>query len=184
MTDIANVDIPNSSILGYPNTASGTLTLSQKVRITTTGAATYKIRSGAGGGGVIYNTNATNTGSAGQGTSKITWTKIAGFLPTTGITDIPNSPNSTLQAIAITNRATGGQIGSAATTVNINSAFNVSQTSTGQILILPNPTAGVPSRLVSVSNTGSASFTMYGNIISVGESRLFVWTGVAWNIIP
>jgi hypothetical protein len=101
-----------------------------------------------------------------------------------GTTGIPNSPSSTLQAIAITNRATGGQIGSAATTVNINSAFNVSQTTTGQILILPNPTAGVPSRLVSVSNTGSASFTMYGNIISVGESRLFVWTGVAWNIIP
>jgi hypothetical protein len=83
-------------------------------------------------------------------------------------------------AVAITDKATGGNIGSAASTVDGATTFNVNQTTASQTLTLPSPTTTTAGRIVYVNNVGSASFTMYGSVIASGASNAFMWNGSAW----
>jgi hypothetical protein len=81
---------------------------------------------------------------------------------------------------------TGGVVGTAAATVDTYNNINVAQTTTGQSLSLPNPTAvavgTTTGKVITVSNTGSASFLMYTTQISASSpSAQFVWNGTAWN---
>jgi hypothetical protein len=83
-------------------------------------------------------------------------------------------------AMTISDLPTGGNIGTAAATVDIKTTFNVNQTTAGQTLTLPNPTDTTSGRIVYINNVGSASFTMYGSVIASGKSNAFIWNGTAW----
>lgn len=85
-------------------------------------------------------------------------------------------------SVTLGNFATGGVVGTAAATVDVANNLNIAQTTTLQTLTLPSPTTTTAGKLVTVSNTGSASFTMYGSQIASGTySSGFVWTGTAWQ---
>lgn len=98
------------------------------------------------------------------------------------VTNIPNGPGSTLAPVAIANLPTGGNIGTAATTVDINSAFVITQTTASQTITLPSPTLPTGSRLVTVqSGSGSTnSFTIYGETLSASQAVDLLWNGTAW----
>ncbi len=81
---------------------------------------------------------------------------------------------------AISNLSSGGQIGTAVTTVDVFSAFAVTQTSSGQALLLPSPTIGTAGRVVIVSNSGTASFTMHGLTIGPNQQAQYIYSGSAW----
>jgi hypothetical protein len=100
-------------------------------------------------------------------------------------TNIPNSPSSTLAPVAIADKPTGGNIGTAATTVDVNSAFVVTQTTASQTITLPAPTAPTGSRVVTVQNatTSTTSFTIYNSILAIGQSIDLFWNGAAWSIV-
>ena len=82
--------------------------------------------------------------------------------------------------VAIGNLASGGAIGTAATTVDMGTAFAVAQTTSGQTLTLPSPTNVKAGRLAYLINTGSVSFTAYGSTVAAGASVVVVWNGSAW----
>lgn len=84
---------------------------------------------------------------------------------------------------AITNKAAGGNIGTAANTVDKDSAFNVNQTTAAQTLTLPNPTVTTAGRHAYVSNIGSTSFTMLGIVLNNGASLHALWNGTAWSLV-
>jgi hypothetical protein len=83
----------------------------------------------------------------------------------------------------ITNKATGGDIGTAADTVDIDSSFNVNQTTAAQTLTLPTPTTATAGLLAYVNNVGSTSFTMLGKVLPAGAGLIAKWTGAAWSLI-
>jgi hypothetical protein len=99
--------------------------------------------------------------------------------------NIPNSPSSSKAPIAITNRATGGDIGTAVATVNAGSHFILTQTTVGQTVTLPIPTLATASRMVTLeSGVGStATFTLYGKTVLAGEAVVLQYNGTAWKII-
>lgn len=84
---------------------------------------------------------------------------------------------------AITNKAAGGSVGSAATTVDISSTLNINQTTAAQTLTLPDPTNTASANRVIVNNVGSTSFTLLSTVISPGAGIYVDWTGSAWSVI-
>jgi hypothetical protein len=87
------------------------------------------------------------------------------------------------KVLAVANVSGGGNIGTAAATVDIFSSFDVNQTTAGQTLTLPTPTTATTGRMAIVSNVGSQSFTMLGATVATGGSLLAKWTGAAWSKI-
>lgn len=87
------------------------------------------------------------------------------------------------QPVAITNKASGGSVGSAATTVDIASQLNVNQTTASQTLTLPDPTNTSADTQISVNNVGSVSFVILSTTISPGAGIIAAWTGSAWSAI-
>lgn len=84
--------------------------------------------------------------------------------------------------VSISNKASGGSIGTAAATVDIATLIVVNQTTASQTLTLPSPTDTTPGMVVGVTNVGTESFdiglkTVAGN----GTIVLFWWDGGAWN---
>lgn len=102
-----------------------------------------------------------------------------------------NTPRATLHnegstiygALAVANLAAGGNIGTAATTVDVKTTFNINQTGANQTITLPNPTNTTAGRIAYVNNIGSVTFTMYASRISPGSSRAFIWNGTAWTFL-
>ena len=85
--------------------------------------------------------------------------------------------------IVISNKPTGGPIGTAANTVNKGSLFHINQTTSGQTLTVPNPTATNFSKFIYVLDIGSASFTLSpGGSLTPGTGVILVWTGTNWNV--
>ena len=86
--------------------------------------------------------------------------------------------------IAVTNKATGGSIGTAATTVDLGTVIAVNQTTASQTLTLPNPTDTTAGAVIVVLSVGSAGFTINGTVLTASNSTqakaIFVWTGAAW----
>lgn len=80
----------------------------------------------------------------------------------------------------IANIAAGGNIGTAATTVDYGSSFHINQTTAGQTLTLPNPTTSEVGQVVVVLNVGTASFTMHGVTVEATTGASFQWSGTAW----
>jgi hypothetical protein len=85
-----------------------------------------------------------------------------------------------LNPVILGDFAAGGDIGTAAATVDIRSAFEVAQTTAAQVLTLPAPTSGDHGRIAYVANTGSQAFTMYGKAITPATYSIFYWNGAAW----
>jgi len=110
--DSSNNIVANSSSEYYNALgSSGTnlnISVGNKVFITTSGSATYKL-SGIGGGGVftvtVYNAVASNSQLSGN--SKITYRKISGFLPSSGQTVDYGSYTKTSQSITAVADLTG-----------------------------------------------------------------------------
>lgn len=83
----------------------------------------------------------------------------------------------------ITNKPSGGSIGSAATTVDVVSLFNVNQTTAGQTLTVPNLTTATAGKTIHVNNVGSVSFTLTpGGVIPVGYGVILRWDGTQWSV--
>lgn len=97
----------------------------------------------------------------------------------------PNSPQGQVAPLAVANLATGGNIGTAATTVNINSSFILTQTTAAQDVTLPDPTDASPSRLVVLQSSSSStvSFTFYGVTVNASDVLSVNWDGAAWSVI-
>ncbi len=91
-----------------------------------------------------------------------------------------NQGSTLFDSIAVADVAGGGNIGTAATTVDVATTFDVNQTTAGQTLTLPNPTTATSGRIAFVNNVGSVSFTMYDSVIAAGQSNTFIWNGSAW----
>ncbi|MFN8317137.1 MAG: hypothetical protein U0T32_11890 [Chitinophagales bacterium] len=85
--------------------------------------------------------------------------------------------------IVISDLPSGGSIGTAANTVNKGSLFHINQTTSGQTLTVPNPTATNFSKFIYVLDIGSASFTLSpGGALTPGTGVILVWTGTNWNV--
>jgi hypothetical protein len=84
---------------------------------------------------------------------------------------------------SISDLAGGGDIGSAATTVDVDSSFNVAQTTAIQTITLPAPTDTTPGRFVYVNNTGTTTFKMLGKVLPNGAGLIAMWTGAAWSLM-
>lgn len=85
-------------------------------------------------------------------------------------------------AIAVTDKVSGGAIGTAAATVDIGTMFVVTQTTAAQALTLPTPTVTTFPRTVVVTSEGAESFTMYGVTLATGEAGVFAYVpAVGWR---
>ena len=91
---------------------------------------------------------------------------------------IHDTINHSLTTLA--NFTANGVIGTAATTVDIITAYNIPQTTANIVLTLPNPTDTKAGTVVYVNNTGTATFTMHGQVVATNSTVRFVWTGTAW----
>ncbi|MBU0535301.1 tail fiber domain-containing protein [Patescibacteria group bacterium] len=85
-------------------------------------------------------------------------------------------------SLAVADKVTGGNIGTAAATVDIYTSFNLSQATAGQTITLPDPTNTTAGRLVYLSNTGSATFTFYNSTVKVGDTTAAIWDSDSWNL--
>ena len=83
-------------------------------------------------------------------------------------------------ADSLSNFASGGSIGTAATTVDKYTSFAIDQTTTGQTLSLPSPTDTTAGRVVYVFNTGTADFDMESVTIQHGYGQIYMWNGSGW----
>ena len=106
MTTDLNVLVPQS-VLTFSNIDTGvpTFTLSQKVYITTTGSANYKLRAALGptAAAITIRNNNNITAADSNGSSTIYWKKISGFIPATATTDYIYAVPSANQTGAGTN---------------------------------------------------------------------------------
>lgn len=84
--------------------------------------------------------------------------------------------------LVISNKASGGAIGTAAATVDVASLFNVNQTTAGQTLTVPNLTNTTNGKTIHINNVGSTAFTLLSKTIEPGTGIILRWTGSAWSI--
>lgn len=87
-----------------------------------------------------------------------------------------------MAATTLGNFTASGAIGTAATTVDIKTTFNINQATSNITLTLPNPTDTTAGRIVYVNNVGTTSFFFYGTQIIPGTSRTAIWNGSAWTL--
>lgn len=83
-------------------------------------------------------------------------------------------------SVAVSNKASGGSIGTAATTVDIASIFNVTQTTASQTLTIASPTITTEYKVITVNNVGSQAFTFTGTGLSTtipaGHGIVLQWS--------
>ncbi|PIZ63653.1 hypothetical protein COY17_00395, partial [Candidatus Saccharibacteria bacterium CG_4_10_14_0_2_um_filter_52_9] len=91
-----------------------------------------------------------------------------------------NNASTLNTAQVLGNFATGGAIGTAAATVDVDTSFAIAQTTAGQTLSLPSPTDATAGRIAYVLNTGTTSFTMHSVTIPAGYGQIYIWNGTAW----
>ena len=84
--------------------------------------------------------------------------------------------------LAVSNKATGGSIGSAASTVDIYDKFDITQTTANQTITLASPTSSSNKKIVYIENTGSTSFTIYGVVLAINTFICAIWDGAQWAI--
>lgn len=77
--------------------------------------------------------------------------------------------------VTVTNKASGGSIGTAPVTVDVAGVIEVNQTTASQILTMASPTVTTIDHRNTVINVGSASFVMYGKTIEPNGSQDFLW---------
>jgi hypothetical protein len=80
--------------------------------------------------------------------------------------------------------AAAGSLGTAATTVDIASSFNVKYTGTPNgVVTLSTPTDVQAGDLVEISNSGAVAFSFGGDILNPGFHTYAVWTGTAYTYL-
>ena len=86
-------------------------------------------------------------------------------------------------AKAMSNYASSGNLGTAAATVDKYTTFTIPQTTSSVDITVPSPTDTTAGRIVYISNTGSASFTLNTSAFTVasGKSVELLWNGTAWT---
>jgi hypothetical protein len=74
---------------------------------------------------------------------------------------------------------------SAATTVDVDTAFIVTQTTVGTTKTLHSPTSALPGRVVYVTNSPSSTttFVLYSVVIPVGGTQGYIWNGSTWTAL-
>lgn len=91
------------------------------------------------------------------------------------------SPLEFVGVVSIGDVASGGSVGSAATTVDLARPIAVNQTTTSKDLTLATPTRGL-AMLVPVYNVGTVGFFMYGRYIRPGGCHKFLYVpSVGWR---
>jgi hypothetical protein len=98
-----------------------------------------------------------------------------------GVGSFTNNGSTVNTVLAVSNLASGGSIGSAASTVDVYTAFTINQTSSGQTITLPSPTSSAAGRIIYISNIGTTSFTLLGTTLNTGGTAALVWNGSAWT---
>jgi plastocyanin len=144
----------------------------------TAGNVTIDVGTSTSGTGTL-NIGNTNAGLIVLGNST-TSTTLNGALTIASNGSFTNNASTLFTAIAITNKATGGVIGTAAATVDIATTFNINQTTASQTLTLPSPTNTTAGRVAFVNNIGTVSFSMHGVTIAAGTYATFMWNGSVW----
>lgn len=71
------------------------------------------------------------------------------------VASLHNAGSTLFESIPIANLAGGGAIGTAPTTVDIKTTFNINQTTTNQTLTLPTPTDTTAGRIIYINNIGT-----------------------------
>lgn len=112
---------------------------------------------------------------AADGTSVVKAGRLTGFWVRQGT--VNTSSSGILQ---IGNKASGGSIGSAASTVDVAAAIAIAQTTSGQTLTLPTPTQSGVAHQLAILNTGTVAFTMASVSVAAGGGILVEWNGTAW----
>jgi len=85
------------------------------------------------------------------------------------------------RSVSLGNFASGGSIGSAATTVDVADAVFINQTTEAKVLTFATPSAN-DMRELFVANTGTAGFYAYGRFIRPGGSHIFMHIpSVGWR---
>lgn len=106
------------------------------------------------------------------------------FTPVKGLGDTQNpfSPSSQNPAIAITDKPTGGVIGTATTTVNVSSFGVITQTTAGQSVTLPVPANTIAARFFALKNdiASTTAVGFYGLTIAPGQVAIACYVGGAW----
>jgi hypothetical protein len=167
-------------------TSSGGYTQSGSTANTFSGASSFT----ASGTGLSVTNDASILGTATVGTLSVTSNAtVGGTVTVTGLGtfngglsvasghQFTNASSTLFVATAISDKATGGAIGTAAATVDVSTNFDVSQTTSGQNLTLPSPTNTADGRIVYITNTGTAAFNMGSVTLTPGSSAAFIWNG-------
>jgi Chaperone of endosialidase len=181
---VTSVTAPTGSNVNGGSIASNTLTLSFADGINP-GLVSTTAQTFAGAKTFTGNLSQTGATSFSTGTGAVSLngnTTISGvntFTTGTGLTTIAGALLRGTQNIA--NLATGGAIGTAATTVDVASSFNINQTTAGQIILLPSPTTVTAGRVVTLQNIGTTSFFVGGLTLSTNSSSEFIWNGSSWS---
>lgn len=83
----------------------------------------------------------------------------------------------------IANKPLGGSIGTAATTVDKYTIFNINQTTASQILTIPKLTNAVAGKIIYINNTGTVLFNLfpYGDIDTTA-GMILRWEGLRWSL--
>lgn len=93
----------------------------------------------------------------------------------------PAASTVDMSTITIPDKPAGGSIGTAVTTVDVTSSFNINQTTASQTLTMPSPNNTTIHKIITVNNVGSTSFTMFGSIIYPNGGSMFQWNGTNWS---
>ncbi len=156
----------NATTLALFNTNAATVTALQAATSISLGATTGTL--------TVRNANQTFGNAAGSGL----------------FTNNGATLNSTL---AVLNDSDGGALGgtpasplTAAQSVDVYTSISIAQTTAGQTIALPNPTANtVYGRVLYISNIGLVSFTLLGTTFNPGATGTLIWSntngGATWQ---
>ncbi len=150
------------------------------VSLTSGGANALTIDAG-GAAAINIGTASANAISLGKSTAttNINGTTQIGTLNTAGTGALINNGSTTNTEKNITDRNSGGSlsIGTNTTTVDIYTYFSITQTTPGQTITIPTPTASTTyGKIIYISNIGTTSFTLLGTIIGAGSTATLVWS--------
>lgn len=93
-----------------------------------------------------------------------------------------NTSQQKLQIKQLADFPAGGSIGTAATTVDVASFFEINQTTSGQTVTLPTPTVVTDSSFAYIKNTGTATLTVVGTAVTSGSTILFTYSNGSWGL--
>jgi hypothetical protein len=83
-------------------------------------------------------------------------------------------------SLAISNKASGGAIGTSAATVDLYGVVLLNQTTASQTVTIPSPTDTTAGKLLVFVNVGSQSVTVLSTTVTAGAGLIAAWTGSSW----